>query len=60
LANGAFGHPQRRRNLALMPAFLLQIPRAQPPPFAPILANPTSLGHDRDPLHVTGQLHGSV
>jgi hypothetical protein len=46
-AHGAFGHPQRRRNLALRPAFLLQIPGAQPPPFAPVLAYPTSLGHDR-------------
>src|SRR5215831_63275 len=47
LADGAFGDSQRRRNLALPPTFLLEVPGAQPPPFAPILAYPTSLAHAR-------------
>jgi hypothetical protein len=40
-ADGAFGHSQRCRNRALLPAILLEIPGAQPPQFAPILAYPT-------------------
>jgi hypothetical protein len=43
LAHSAFGHFQRRRNLALPSAILLEIPSAPPPRFAPILAYPTSL-----------------
>jgi len=36
LADGAWCHPERGGDILLLPALLLQLPSASPPPFAPV------------------------